>query len=457
LDHGLALTDRGTTPILQQLLDKTVLAGSSTQLRIDVAGTQPITYQWQFNGEDLADGTNSALTLSGVDLQQSGTYSVQVRNKFGTAVSSALLTVKPLEITVQPEDQVAFVGGSGTFSAESRGAPPLSYQWLLNGIPLAGLDAAVLSITNVQLAQAGHYSLLISNRYGQVASASARLGVGEVAGWGALKQNVVAPDLTNIQAVALGHGHGVALRRTGEVIAWGSNDHGQTNIPVGVTNVSGIGSGFAHSLAVVNGHVVAWGETNAGQCQVPGDLTNVLQVAGGQDYSVALTSDGRIVTWGTGTAASAPGISNAVSIAAGWYHGLALLTDGSVTAWGENFLQQASVPTGLKAVAIAAGSYFSMALLPDGTVITWSPAATVSMPVPSNLSNVVAIAAGWTHCLALKADGRVIAWEQGKPIADWTQISDSPLCLRLCRPVKPSPPRDTTAWRWLESGPRCGY
>ena len=72
-------------------------AGSKATLSAVVAGTPPITYQWQLNGTAvslLADSTNftgtntSALTILNVTGADAGTYILTVTNKFGGAVSS---------------------------------------------------------------------------------------------------------------------------------------------------------------------------------------------------------------------------------------------------------------------------------------------------------------------------------------------------------------------------------
>ena len=45
-----------------------------------------------------------------------------------------------------------------------------------------------------------------------------------------------------------------------EVVAWGDNDSGQTNVPSGLSNVVAIAAGGYHSLALTaEGRVVAWG------------------------------------------------------------------------------------------------------------------------------------------------------------------------------------------------------
>jgi pimeloyl-ACP methyl ester carboxylesterase len=78
-------------------------------------------------------------------------------------------------IIAQPSGQFAQVGSNVVFSVSASGAPPLGYQWRLNGQPLAGATHASLSLSNVQLGNAGGYSVIVSNIYGSVSSAAAQL------------------------------------------------------------------------------------------------------------------------------------------------------------------------------------------------------------------------------------------------------------------------------------------
>jgi hypothetical protein len=71
-------------------------------------GTTPLTYQWQFNGANLANGassavlgsvvgvggaTNNTLTLTNIQPADSGTFSVKVSNAYGSATTFATLAV----------------------------------------------------------------------------------------------------------------------------------------------------------------------------------------------------------------------------------------------------------------------------------------------------------------------------------------------------------------------------
>ena len=80
--------------ILAQPLSQTVIEGSTVSFDVAVTGSQPFTYQWQFNGIDQADATNSSLVLVGVTTNQAGAYTVNITNELGfTNSQPAVLTV----------------------------------------------------------------------------------------------------------------------------------------------------------------------------------------------------------------------------------------------------------------------------------------------------------------------------------------------------------------------------
>ena len=82
----------------------------------------------------------------------------------------------PLVLT-QPQSQAVASGGSVTFSVTAAGTPAPVYQWLTNGVPVAGQTNATLQLKNVGTNQAGVYSVLLSNIAGVVVSAPATLRV----------------------------------------------------------------------------------------------------------------------------------------------------------------------------------------------------------------------------------------------------------------------------------------
>jgi hypothetical protein len=60
-------------------------------------------------------------------------------------------------------------------SVVASSAFPLSYQWRLNGFDLIGETNSTLTITNVQIANGGDYTVVISDMYGSIISQTARL------------------------------------------------------------------------------------------------------------------------------------------------------------------------------------------------------------------------------------------------------------------------------------------
>lgn len=117
--------------------------------------------------------------LSNVTSAASGAYTVQVSNANGSVLSgSAELTVLgPPAITMEPRSQTANVGTTVTFPLTATGAAPLAYQWSFGGQVLSGATNAVLSLTNITRAQAGSYSVVVTNGVGSVTSTAATLSI----------------------------------------------------------------------------------------------------------------------------------------------------------------------------------------------------------------------------------------------------------------------------------------
>ena len=84
-----------TAPLLvSEPASQTVFAGGNAGFSILASSSQAMSYQWFFNGTNIAGATNAVLTLPGIQPAQAGAYFVVVSNSVGTVVSSnAQLTV----------------------------------------------------------------------------------------------------------------------------------------------------------------------------------------------------------------------------------------------------------------------------------------------------------------------------------------------------------------------------
>ncbi|HWV99332.1 MAG TPA: choice-of-anchor tandem repeat GloVer-containing protein [Candidatus Acidoferrum sp.] len=189
-----------TSPsITSQPAARQVLEGAAASFAVSTAPNALLFYQWQFdNGitkASLADGPGVAgaatptLTLSNVSPASAGLYSVIVSNAAGVVSSSnATLTLLPSApvLISQPAGQSVLPGQSVTFGAHALGTGPLAYRWLRNGSALndganlAGSGTPNLILSNASAADAGSYSVAVSNAFDQVTSTGAVLTVAGV-------------------------------------------------------------------------------------------------------------------------------------------------------------------------------------------------------------------------------------------------------------------------------------
>jgi hypothetical protein len=197
----LSETDR--LAVLSYLEQKYYPIGSSTN----------VSYQWQFDGTNIAGATNASLTLTDARFTNAGTYTVIVSNSAGPVTSSnALLTVGwPPRIEMQPASQSVESNCSAMFNVFAKGFSPLAYQWLRNGTPLASQTNSSLSFVSVQGSNFGNYNVVVTNALGAATSSVAVLALASppvanpvtVLRFAAGGVRINASDLTTNDTVAL--------------------------------------------------------------------------------------------------------------------------------------------------------------------------------------------------------------------------------------------------------------
>lgn len=90
------LTVIGPPVIITQPTNQTVYVGQSATFRVTAFSRTPMTFQWQFQGNNLPDATNQTLTVGNVNTSNAGFYVLRISNNNG-GVSSA-----PAELVVLP-------------------------------------------------------------------------------------------------------------------------------------------------------------------------------------------------------------------------------------------------------------------------------------------------------------------------------------------------------------------
>jgi len=110
-------------------------------------------------------------------------------------------------IVSQPVNTTATVGDNVTFSVTVSASPSPTYQWSFNGGVVQDATGSSYSRSNVQIADAGTYSVVVSNNLGSATSKDAVLSVVPVAAYGVIAQwNFDSVANTNAPTPSAGSG-----------------------------------------------------------------------------------------------------------------------------------------------------------------------------------------------------------------------------------------------------------
>jgi hypothetical protein len=85
----------------------------------------------------------------------------------------------PVVIATPPQSQFVIAGSNAAFTVDATGSTPLSYLWQFNGANIAGATNGSVIVSNVQTANIGLYTVVVSNLFA-AASNSATLSLGTV-------------------------------------------------------------------------------------------------------------------------------------------------------------------------------------------------------------------------------------------------------------------------------------
>jgi uncharacterized delta-60 repeat protein len=166
------------------------LAGAAFSLSATGVGTSAVSYQWfkgttpLSDGGDISGSATATLTIAHAEAADAGTYRVEITNLSGTLEASAHVAVFDAPVVVdQPVGGTFFVGNSVQLYSRAVGTPTMTYQWFKSSTPLSnepnisGADGPVLTLTNLQKADSGNYSVTVTNAINSDTSANAVVSV----------------------------------------------------------------------------------------------------------------------------------------------------------------------------------------------------------------------------------------------------------------------------------------
>jgi uncharacterized repeat protein (TIGR03803 family) len=152
--------------------------GKGTVFRLSPTGAHATLVS--FDGAAFGGNPDSALVQTG-DGSLYGTTTTGGPGGAGTAYRLTFTSTP--QITTPPAGMTVAAGAEAKLSVAAFGAPPLYFQWRKDGTDLAdsgnvsGATARVLTFTNISLADAGSYSVRVSNALDAVTSTDAVLKV----------------------------------------------------------------------------------------------------------------------------------------------------------------------------------------------------------------------------------------------------------------------------------------
>ena len=172
-----------TPSITTQPQSLTVTTGQNASFSVVATGTPSPTYQWRKNGANIAGATAATLSLTNVQSSDAASYTVVVTNSAGSVTSNAatltvsVVTAAPT-ITTQPQSLMLPVGYEADFTVAATSDSAIHYQWMKAGVPIPGAVSSTYSIPEVQLTDAGPYTVAVANDAGTTTSEIASLDVG---------------------------------------------------------------------------------------------------------------------------------------------------------------------------------------------------------------------------------------------------------------------------------------
>ena len=308
-----------------------------------------------------------------------------------------------------------------------------SLQLALGSVEKVHVPRVMEHMADAQYVEAGLYCTMIVHADGSVQGcgkgSNGRLGLGDSDNRATLTPITTFPEgvkIFQISQAKSGDGHCLAITNTGQVYSWGEGSYGR------------LGHGDTVTIKTPK------------RVEALKDVV-VVQVSCGSRHSAAVTADGVLYTWGSGTdgklghgnteSVNTPkvlsAVSNAMHVACAASHSVAIAENGSkVYSWGggsygklghgntssQNTPKLIEALKSHQCVKVVSGSNYTAILTSTGRVLTMGNSAacgagtseprryTPEPVIGLSEEHIVDIAGGDTMMLALTLRGEVYSW-----------------------------------------------
>lgn len=126
-------------------------------------------------------GNNASATVSGLTPGLTYYFAVMAydssQDYSPDSIELAYTIPGPPQITLDLLSQTAIAGATAVFAVSASGTAPFTYQWFNGATAVPGATTATLTMPNVSDANAGNYSVVISNSLGSATSSVVALSV----------------------------------------------------------------------------------------------------------------------------------------------------------------------------------------------------------------------------------------------------------------------------------------